>query len=73
MLHCLKLVYSKNYFNLTKIFVLKLFKIMAIQTKCSRLEQRSVIKSLVAEKWKLCEIYRKMCDMYGEACFSQMD
>ena len=31
----------------------------------SRLEQRSVIKFLVAEKCKPCEIYR-MCDMYRE-------
>ena len=31
-LHCLKLVYNKNYFNLAKIFVLRLFKIAANQT-----------------------------------------
>ena len=37
------------------------------QTECSRL----VIKSLVAEKYKPCEIYRRMCDVYGKACFNQ--
>ena len=35
------------------------------------LEQRSVIKFLVAEKSKLCEIYKRMGDAYREACFSQ--
>ena len=23
------------------------------------------------KKYKPCEIYRQMCDVYGEACFSQ--
>ena len=41
------------------------------QKELSRLEQRSVINSLVAEMGKLCEIYRIMYDVYGEACFSQ--
>ena len=41
------------------------------QTEGSRLEQSSVIKSLAAEKCKQCEIYRKMCDVYGKACFRQ--
>ena len=35
-----------------------------------QIEQRSVIKYLLAEKYKLCEIYRRMCDVYGEAYFS---
>ena len=26
---------------------------------------------LMAEKCKPCEINRKMCDVYGEACFNQ--
>ena len=34
-------------------------------TECSRFTERSVIKFLIAEKWKPCEIYE-------EACFSQM-
>ena len=43
---------------------------VANQTELSSLDQRSVFKSLVAEKCKLCEIYRRMCNVYGEACFS---
>ena len=35
-------------------------QMMAIQTDCSSLEQRSVIKFLVSEKCKPCEIYRRM-------------
>ena len=66
--YCLELVYSKNYFNLTKIFVLSLFKMAAIQTVCSR--QMSIIKFLLAEKCKPCDIYRRMCDVYRETCFS---
>ena len=31
----------------------------------------SVIKLLVGEKCNPCEIYRRMSDVYGEACFSQ--
>ena len=42
---------------------------MANQTECSRHEQRSVIKFLLAEKCKQYELYRRMCDVYGEACF----
>ena len=44
---------------------------VANQTACSKLEQRSVIKVLVTEKGKPSEIYRRMCDAYGEASFSQ--
>ena len=40
------------------------------QTDSSRLEQRSVIKFLVAEKCKPCKIYWRMYDIYEEACFS---
>ena len=36
----------------------------ANQTECSRFEQRSVIKFLVAEKCKPCEIYRRICNVY---------
>ena len=35
-----------------------------------QIEQRSVIKYLLAEKCKTCEKYR-ICDVYGKACFSQ--
>ena len=33
-------------------------------------EQRTVVKFLVVENCKPCEIYGKMYDVYGEACFS---
>ena len=51
---------AKIYFNLTKIVLLRLFKIAANQRECSRLEQRSVMKSLLAKKSKPCGIYRRM-------------
>ena len=44
---------------------------MENQTDYSRLELGSVIKSLIVDKCKTCEIYRRMCEMYREACFSQ--
>ena len=40
------------------------------QPECSKLEQRLVIKVLLAEKCKPYEIYRRMCDVYKEDCFS---
>ena len=46
--------------------------IVNIKTECSSLKQTSVIKLLVAEKCKQCEIYTKMCVVYGEACFSRL-
>ena len=48
MLHCLELVYCKNHFNLIKNISLRLFKIAVNQTEWSSLEQRPVIKFLVA-------------------------
>ena len=36
------------------------------KAECSKLEQRSVIKFIVAEKCKPCEIYRRMCVIYME-------
>ena len=62
---CLELVYCKKYFNLANIFVLRLFKITAYQIECFRLEQRSVIKFLVAEKCKPYED-REKCVVYKE-------
>ena len=44
---------------------------VANQIVYSSLEQRSVLKFLLFEKGKLCEIYRRIFDLYGEACFSQ--
>ena len=42
---------------------------VANQILCFRLEQRSVIKFLVAEKCKPSEIYSIMYNECGEACF----
>ena len=43
-----------------------LFKMTANQTQSTRLEQRFVIKFMVAEKCKPCEIYSRMGDVYIE-------
>ena len=67
----MEVIYSTNYFNLAKIFVLRLFKMEANQIEYFSLEQRSVIKFLMSEKCKLYEIYRGMRDIFGEICFSQ--
>ena len=49
---------KKNPYNLAKIF-----KMAANQTECFRLEQRSVMKVLLAKKCKPYEIYTRnvMC------------
>ena len=44
---------------------------MISKLECPRLEQRFVTKFLMTDKWKPYEIYRSMCNMYGEACFHQ--
>ena len=64
----MELFYCKNYFNLRKIFDFRLFKMAANQTDRSSLEQRSVIKFLLAEKCKQSEIYRRIWDVYREVC-----
>ena len=43
----------------------------ANQTKCSRLEQKSVIKPLLAEKYKPSEVYKRICNVYRKACLSK--
>ena len=62
---------SKNYFNLTKLLVLRLFKMVKNQAEWSRLEQTSMINFFLVEKCKPCEIYWRMFNVYGEACFNQ--
>ena len=42
-----------------------------VANQYSKLEQRSVINFLLAEKCKPCEIYRRICNVYGETCFSE--
>ena len=67
------LVYSKNCFSFAKMFVLRLFEMVENQKQCSKLEQRSVVKFLLAEKYKPCKIYRRMRDVHGEVCLNQKD
>ena len=43
----------------------------ANQVEYSRLEQRFVMECLVAVRCKPCDIYGRICNSYGEACFSQ--
>ena len=42
---------------------------VANRVNAPRLAQRSAIKSLVGEKCKPCEIYRRMSGVYGDGCF----
>ena len=44
---------------------------VANQTECSRLQQRSVVKFLLGEKCKPCENHKRLCDGYRETHFSQ--
>ena len=44
---------------------------MANQEACSRIEQRSVVKFLVAEGCKPVEIHRRMSTGYDATCFSR--
>ena len=50
--------------------VSRLFKMASTKTESSRLEQRSVVKFSMVEKCKPCQIFRRMCYAYGEACFT---
>ena len=63
------MVYSKNHSNLPEIVVLRLSQIMTNQSAPDL--KRSVMKFLVAKKCQPCEIYGRMCDVYGEEYFSQ--
>ena len=60
---------SKKYFNLTKIFVLRLFKIAANPSEYSGLQQRSATKLFMVEISKLRKIYNRMSDVLGEIYF----
>ena len=55
---------KKKYFSLIKNWG------MAIQIECSRLEQISLRKSLMSEKCGSNEIYRRIYDVFEEACLS---
>ena len=67
----LELVYRKEIILNSQKYFLRLFKMAADQVECFRLKQRSVIKFLLVEKSKPYEIYRKICDVHREECFSQ--
>ena len=44
---------------------------VANQTEFFKLEQKSLIKFLVAKKCKSSEVYKRICNEYEEACFSK--
>ena len=48
---------------------MRIFKIVGTQKEFFRLQKCSVIKFWVAEKFKLCEFFRKMINVYEDACF----
>ena len=66
-----ELVYSKNYFNAAKIFLLRLFRMAANQTVLQAWIEKSIIKFLMAEKFKLHENYKRMYDVHRDAYFCQ--
>ena len=57
----------EKHILVTKMFINELNMGLSLQ-----IEQRSVIKYLLAEKCKPCEIYRRMCDVYVEAGLRQI-
>ena len=74
--HKYKLCIVWNWFIAKIILILKNSYFEAIQnganqTEYFRLEQISVIKFLVAEMCKPCEVYRRVFDVNRETCFSQ--
>ena len=67
----LELLLCKSCFNLMNIFALGQFKMVGNEVECSRLEQNSAFKILVADKSKPCAIYRRMFDVYWKADLSK--
>ena len=59
----MELVYIKIILTLQKYLLCGSSEWQQIK-QCSRLDQKSVNKFLVAEKSKVCEIYRIMCEVY---------
>ena len=59
------------FFNLTNFYSLFRLLIVTKNTLWFRLEQRSLIRSLVADVCKTYEIFRRICDVFGEANFRQ--
>ena len=48
-----------------------LFKMVKNHTEFSKFEKSFVLKSLVAEKCQSFDLYRRICDVYGEVCFNK--
>ena len=63
--------FQQKLFNFAKIFVLRLFEMVANQKECSRLKQKSLIKFLLTKKCKRDEIYRRPCYIHRETFFTQ--
>ena len=59
------------FFNFAKIFVLGQFKMMSKFIGCFRFKQKFLIKFLLVEKCKSCEIYRRINHVYAEERFNQ--
>ena len=55
----LEMVSSKSNLNLTRVLILRLFK-MVVNQIVFQIQKRSVIKFLVIEKCKPCLIYKKL-------------
>ena len=63
-LNYLELVYRK-FISVTKNNHFDVIQ-NAVKSDWCKLEQRSLVKFVPAENWKTCEIYRRMCDIWGE-------
>ncbi len=61
-------MFIAKFITTSKIFVWGIFKMVVNQTTRSRLEQKSVIKSFLADKYKPCGIYPRI---YRAAYFSR--
>ena len=60
----------KKKINVAKIFVLILFKIEANQSERYRTEKRSIINTLLTDKFKQWVSYKRIYDVYKEANFN---
>ena len=62
---------SKDFFLENSVFFHLTFSIninFTLLRSGSKLEKRSVIESLMVEKYKQCNFYRRICDVYEEKC-----
>ena len=70
ILNSFQLVYCKNNFNQNNCF--EAIK-NGTKSECFKLEQESVIIFFITEKYKPCENFKRMCDVYGESCFCKQN